>query len=918
MILGSAAAGSVALPESFTLKAFAESISVEVATGTCGNNLKYTVTAEEDSESHERANFALTIEKADPNSSAGAMENFVITGGTPNTPWAEWMYDISTVVVKDATTVGNFAFYSFSNLKSAEFLSAITVGDYAFMNCVNMESVKFTGALQRIGKYAFESCFSLKLTNLPDGVEIDDYAFHQCTSLDYFKALGGVERIGERAFFECDGLKSVYVSGSINKIDKYAFYGDKSLEEITVYGSIETIDDYAFYYCQNLKTIKVPGGTEEDKNGIGTIGSHAFYADFNLNYLEVTGSVGEIKDYAFYQCFKYGGRVLISGGVEKPIGDFAFYDNYDGINGTGLQEVRIPGGVKEIGDYAFYNDRKLVNFEIPGGLETIGEYAFYNCEELGKFDLGGTVTKVGDFAFYKSGLTSISIPKETTDIGKGAFSYCTKLPAISVSASNPNYSASNGVMYNKDKTEILCYPAGKTDATFVIPETVTSIGEWAFAGCSAPATMYVPMIKVDEETIITPLGEVKDHAFEDVTDLKDIYYYGTESNKANIGRGANDEPFFDEAEWHFGHEHYILNATETIEPSCTDKGSEKGTCICGYPVSNPISELGHDMTRVEAVEATCAREGNDEYYTCSRCNKLFKDSEGETATTLFEVTIPKTDHSYDESYEWTADYRKCTLKLTCSVCGATASPEMNVTAETKEASCETAGGTVYTATLQYKGKTYKDIKDVTVPGAGHKLGEPIEKKDATCTEEGYTKSVCSVCGQTITEKIDKIPHDYVEKIIVEPTTSSEGTARYTCSVCGDSYEEKIPALFGVSITGASALKDGKLHVPYKTKVTYHAGASNIPVASITWYDGSKVLGRGYNLTVNWGRQDYNVKAVVTDTNGNVYESEEIEVSVSHTFLDVIVWFFGHLINPYKYVVELTEKGELVPVKQIWE
>jgi len=113
----------------------------------------------------------------------------------------------------------------------------------------------------------------------------------------------------------------------------------------------------------------------------------------------------------------------------------------------------------------------------------IGERAFQK-KELISVTIPSSVTSIGEGAFANTGLTSVSIPKSVTSIGEGAFAGCDDLTAINVASGNTTYSSDRGgVLYNKDKTALIHYPRGKKDSTFIIPDSVTSIGNGIFQSC---------------------------------------------------------------------------------------------------------------------------------------------------------------------------------------------------------------------------------------------------------------------------------------------------------------------------------------------------------------------------------------------------------------------------------------------------
>ena len=157
--------------------------------------------------------------------------------------------------------------------------------------------------------------------------------------------------------------------------------------------------------------------------------------------------------------------------------------------------------VTSIGEMAFYQCGSLTSVTIPESVTSIGYQAFCECGSLPSVTIPGSVTSIGKFAFLScSSLTTVTIPASVTEIVEGAFEDCSSLTEIIVENGNQNYTSESGVLFNIDKTELIQCPGGKTD-TYEIPESVTSIGGYAFSGCSSLTSVTIP-------ESVTSIGEV--------------------------------------------------------------------------------------------------------------------------------------------------------------------------------------------------------------------------------------------------------------------------------------------------------------------------------------------------------------------------------------------------------------------------
>ena len=147
---------------------------------------------------------------------------------------------------------------------------------------------------------------------------------------------------------------------------------------------------------------------------------------------------------------------------------------------TDISKVSLPSTLKVIDGDVFYYNKSLTEITLPDGLEKIGGEAFSETG-LTKITLPEGLKEIGYRAFYNTPLKEIYIPKSVEKIDYLAFGSETKtLEKIEVSPDNPNYTSLDGVLYNKDMTRIICYPSGKKDLAFTLPETVKEVGWFAF------------------------------------------------------------------------------------------------------------------------------------------------------------------------------------------------------------------------------------------------------------------------------------------------------------------------------------------------------------------------------------------------------------------------------------------------------
>lgn len=264
----------------------------------------------------------------------------------------------------------------------------------------------------------------------------------------------------------------------------------------------------------------------------GSCGASVTWTLDSEGTLTISGT-GEMEDYNHSNSPFYSNSniktIIIENGVTS-IGkmSFAFCKN--------LTSVTIPDSVAEIDSNAFIACMRLTGVTIPDSVTDIGFSAFRYCEKLTSVTIGNSVTAIGTYAFDGcESLTNVTIPDSVTNIGYGAFSCCKSLTNIQVNENNKNYCSVDGSLFNKAKTTLIRYASEKDDSSYIIPNGVTRIGEWAFSSRTNLTSVTIPdsVTRIDDNafsfcsglTSITIPGGVTrigEWAFSDCTSLSII------------------------------------------------------------------------------------------------------------------------------------------------------------------------------------------------------------------------------------------------------------------------------------------------------------------------------------------------------------------------------------------------------------
>ncbi len=453
------------------------------------------------------------------------------------------------------TSIGYSAFYACSSLTSIEIPAGVTsIGDRAFEDCSNLESVSFAegSQLTSIGDYAFIRCSSLQSIEIPAGVtSIGGSAFNGCSNLESVTFAEGSQLtdIGEGAFRDCSSLKSIDIPAGVTSIGDQAFLECRDLESVTfAEGSqLTSIGEDAFSGCNSLTAIEIPAG-------VTSIGGSAFEDCSSLTSIEIPAGVISIGSYAFNGCSSLT-SIEIPAGVTS-IGGSAFSGYYLTIV-YNYSDLEITAGSSDFGYVAYYAEVVLTEDNLANVKDENGYVTYTNGEEVLLLGYLGSekdivipegVTRIVQYAFFKDDIVSVTLPESLTAIGNSAFSGCYNLKEVYNNSSLDITAGSNlygNVAYHAAKV----YTPEDQKAAFdengfaidggvlrgyngsetavIIPDTVTSIADYAFYGNADIISVTIP-------AGVTSIGN---YAFYGCSNLTDVSF-AEGSQLTNIGEMA--------------------------------------------------------------------------------------------------------------------------------------------------------------------------------------------------------------------------------------------------------------------------------------------------------------------------------------------------------------------------------------------
>lgn len=356
------------------------------------------------------------------------------------------------------------------------------------------------------------------------------------------------------------------------------------------------------------------------------------------------------------------------------------------------------------------------------------------------------------FAFaHKHNIKKVSIGESINSIGYGAFANCTSLKEIEISNSNTEYTSYDNIIFNKDKTKLICYPSGKTEEKYTVPNTVNELESYSFSYALnlkeitlsnglgiIPDNAFLSCTKLETVFIPSSVTEIQDRAFDDCNSLKQVYYNGYHNQWNNINMTYNDSKILDKVV-------VCKDSDKNYDIKLTDKDIQ-----LSYSSKVPF-ELKVSDNKVIKVEGVPKENASGLYEVTAKITPL------KPGTTIISAVAEN-------------GFVLCNFNYIVAKC---THPNFHFTKTEKAVTCTENGIEIHTC-------DYCDFTETrTVKAIGHSLGEWEVEVKATKEKEGFEVRICNNynCDYKEERIIPKLP------TTTEPDDSTGNTS--TKFVLGD-------------------------------------------------------------------------------------------------------------------------------------
>lgn len=323
------------------------------------------------------------------------------------------------------------------------------------LKAVVSRELGFLPDTQEIAPHAFADCTDVTSVSIPASVrKIGALAFSGCRQLSRLTFAGGVTHIGALAFNGCAGLTSVRLPDSLRSLGDYAFANCTQLTDVSLGRELSDVGANPFAYCRSLGRITCAGG--------------------NRRFSLTEGNFIDLAD----------SRLILH------LNDHAALPRRQAQTPT---HIRIPAGVRSIGNFAFIGLDYIRGVDIPAGVTSIGTHAFEHCEALTGVTLPDSLAEIGQSAYFACrSLRSVTFGNGPVSMLTNPFEYCKQLRTFTVSPNHPTLMEKNGLLIDRKEQKVICCPADPASTSVVIPSGVRIIGANAFQGCTGLTSVTIP------------------------------------------------------------------------------------------------------------------------------------------------------------------------------------------------------------------------------------------------------------------------------------------------------------------------------------------------------------------------------------------------------------------------------------------
>lgn len=350
------------------------------------------------------------------------------------------------------------------NLSSIIIPNSVTsLGNKSFRGCQKLTNIVIPESVSSIGNQCFDTCSIIERIDIPGNVQVlSQNCFSNCQKLSYINIPYGVTTINNYCFNNCKSLTSIVIPDSVTSLGTYCFQGCNLLNNIVLSNGLTELPNYCFNNCSSLELIDIP-------QNIKKIGNNCFESCTSLASITIPETVTSLGTYCFNKC-------------------------------TGLISAYIYPNIYSLPNGVFSGCSSLTTVELPSTMHTFNQYCFSSCTSLEIAPINEKIRIIGDQCFANClSLTRVNIHSEVSSIGSGIFNGCEDLD-INVDSNNGYFSSVDGVLFNKNGTQLKEFRKSKKIQNYQIPSGVTTLNNYCFHGCKALTSITIP-------DTVTSLGE---------------------------------------------------------------------------------------------------------------------------------------------------------------------------------------------------------------------------------------------------------------------------------------------------------------------------------------------------------------------------------------------------------------------------